>query len=124
LSESGPIEVPPATQVTIGGDGTVSVVPLGLSPAAQSQVDRIKLVNPPPKDLQKGADGLLYLKTGAKAPTDEAVTVTSGELESSNVNAALSLVNMIELQRQYEFQIKSINSSDTNEQNAEHLMTP
>ena len=34
-------------------------------------------------------------------------------LESSNVNAAQSLVNMIELQRLYEFQIKSINSSDT-----------
>jgi flagellar basal-body rod protein FlgF len=124
LSDSGPIEVPPATQVTIGGDGTVSVVPLGLSPAAQSQVDRIKLVNPPSKDLQKGADGLLYLKSGAKAPIDETVSVTSGELESSNVNAALSLVNMIELQRQYEFQIKSINSTDTNEQSAERLMTP
>src|SRR6267142_2390890 len=85
-----------------GADGTVSVVPLGLSPAAQSQVDRIKLVNPPTKDLQKGADGLLRLKSGGKAKTDETVTVTSGELESSNVNAAQSLVNMIELQRLYE----------------------
>src|SRR5580698_10533931 len=44
LSESGPIIVPPATSVTIGADGTVSVVPLGLQAAAQSQVDRIKLV--------------------------------------------------------------------------------
>jgi flagellar basal-body rod protein FlgF len=43
-------------------------------------------------------------------------------VESSNVNAALSLVNMIELQRLYEFQIKSINSTDTNEQSAERLM--
>jgi flagellar basal-body rod protein FlgF len=123
LSESGPLSVPPSTQVTIGGDGTVSVVPLGLSPAAQSQVDRIKLVNPPTKDLQKGADGLLRLKSGGKAKTDETVTVTSGELESSNVNAAQSLVNMIELQRLYELQIKSINSTDQNEQSAQRLMT-
>jgi flagellar basal-body rod protein FlgF len=72
--------------------------------------------------LQKGADGLLRLKSGAKAPTDEAVTVQSGALESSNVNAAQSLVNMIELQRLYEFQIKSMNSADTNEQSAERLM--
>ena len=56
---------------------------------------------------------MLRLKSGGKAPTDETVTVTSGVLESSNVNAAQSLVNMIELQRLYEFQIKSINSTDS-----------
>jgi flagellar basal-body rod protein FlgF len=122
LSEAGPLNVPPSTQVTVGGDGTISVVPLGLSPAAQSQVDRIKLVNPATKDLQKGADGLLRLKAGGKAPADDAVTLTSGALESSNVIPAQSLVNMIELQRQYEFQIKCINSADADEQSAERLM--
>ena len=85
-------------------------------------IDRIKLVNPPTKDLQKGDDGLLRLKSGGKAKTDESVTVTSGTLESSNVNAAQSLISMIELQRLYEFQIKSINSTDQNEQSAERLM--
>jgi flagellar basal-body rod protein FlgF len=124
LSESGPLVVPPSTQVTIGSDGTVSVVPLGLSAAAQSQVDRIKLVNPLTKSLKKGEDGLLRLTSGAKASTDETVTLNSGVLESSNVNAAQSLVNMIELQRLYEFQIKSLNSSDQNEQSAERLMQP
>jgi flagellar basal-body rod protein FlgF len=122
MSESGPLIVPPATTVTVGSDGTVSVVPLGLSPAAQSQVDRIKLVNPKSTDLRKGADGLLRTQSGTKAPTDETVTLVSGMLESSNVNAADSLVNMIELQRLYEFQIKSINSTDQNEQSAERLM--
>jgi flagellar basal-body rod protein FlgF len=122
LSDTGPLQIPPATSVTIGTDGTVSVVPLGLSAAAQSQVDRIKLVNPSIKDLQKGPDGLLYLKSGTKAPTDENVTLASGVLESSNVNAAMSLVNMIQLQRSYEFQIKSMNSADTNEQSAERMM--
>ena len=123
LSESGPLTVPPSTKVTIGTDGTVSVVPLGLSAAAQSQVDRIKLVNPSTKDLQKGSDGLLRLKSGGKAKTDETVTIASGELESSNVNAAQSLVNMIELQRLYELQIKSISSTDQNEQSAQRMMT-
>jgi flagellar basal-body rod protein FlgF len=122
LSESGPLTVPPSTQVTIGTDGTVSVVPLGLSAAAQSQVDRVKLVNPSTKDLQKGSDGLLRLKSGGKAKTDETVTIVSGELESSNVNAAQSLVNMIELQRLYELQIKSISSTDQNEQSAQRMM--
>ena len=64
----------------------------------------------------------MRLKSGGKAPTDENVTLSSGMLESSNVNSAQSLVNMIELQRLYEFQIKSINSTDQNEQSAERLM--
>jgi flagellar basal-body rod protein FlgF len=122
MSESGPLQVPPATKVTIGSDGTVSIVPQGLAAVAQSQVDRIKLVNPPAKDLKKGADGLMRLKSGGKAPTDEAVTLSSGVLESSNVNAAQSLVTLIQLQRLYEFQIKSMTSSDTNEQSAERMM--
>ena len=123
LTESGPLVIPPSTQVTIGGDGTVSVVPQGSAPFAVTQVDRIKLVNPTPKDLQKGDDGLLRLKSGGKAKTDDTVSVTSGMLESSNVNAAQSLISMIELQRLYEFQIKSISSTDQNEQSAERLIS-
>jgi flagellar basal-body rod protein FlgF len=122
LTESGPLIIPPSTVVNIGSDGTVSVVPQGSAPFAVTQVDRIKLVNPPTATLQKGADGLLRLKTGGKAKTDETVSVTSGMLESSNVNAAQSLISMIELQRLYEFQIKSMNSTDTNEQSAERMM--
>jgi flagellar basal-body rod protein FlgF len=122
LSESGPLVIPPSTQVSIGGDGTISVVPQGSQSFAVTQVDRIKLVNPATKDLQKGDDGMLRLKSGAKAKTDETVTITSGVLESSNVNPAQSLISMIELQRLYEFQIKSLNSSDTNEQAAEKLI--
>ena len=123
LTDSGPLVIPPSTQVTIGGDGTVSVVPQGSAPFAVTQVDRIKLVNPKTSDLQKGDDGLLRLKSGGKAKADDTVSVTSGVLESSNVNAAQSLISMIELQRLYEFQIKSISSTDQNEQSAERLIS-
>ena len=123
LTESGPLNLPPASTVTIGNDGTVSVVPLGLNPIGISPTDRIKLVNPPEKDLQKGTDGLLRLKDGRKAESDPSVTITSGVLESSNVNAAQSLINMIELQRLYDFQVKSMNSSDQNEQMAEQMLS-
>jgi flagellar basal-body rod protein FlgF len=122
LSESGPIVIPPSTTVAIGGDGTISVVPQGSQPFAVTQVDRIKLVNPKTSDLQKGEDGMLRLKAGGKAKTDDTVSIASGALESSNVNAAQSLISMIELQRLYEFQIKSINAVDTNEQSAERMM--
>ena len=122
LSDSGPIVVPPSTTIAIGGDGTITVVPQGSAPFAATQVDRIKLVNPVTKTLQKGDDGLLRLKAGGKAKSDDAVSITSGALESSNVNAAQSLINMIELQRLYEFQVKSMSSSDANEQAAERML--
>jgi flagellar basal-body rod protein FlgF len=123
LTESGPLNIPPATTVTVGNDGTVSVLSLGLTPMGVTPTDQIKLVNPPEKDLQKGSDGLLRMKSGGKADTDPTVTLTSGVLESSNVNAAQSLINMIQLQRLYEFQVKSMNSTDQNEQTAEQLMS-
>jgi len=123
LTEQGPLNVPPATTITVGSDGTVSLVPLGLTPSASSQTDVIKLVNPPQQSLQKGDDGLLRMKDGSTAPTDSSVTLTSGMLESSNVNAAQSLINMIELQRLYEFQVKSMSASDQNEQTSEQLMS-
>ena len=122
MTDSGPLVIPPSTNVSIGSDGTVSVVPQGSAPFAVTQVDRIKLVNPPTSTLQKGDDGLLRLKAGGKAKADDTVSVTPGMLESSNVNAAQSLISMIELQRLYEFQIKSMNSTDTNEQSAERMM--
>ena len=122
LSNSGPLVVPPSTSVSIGSDGTVSVVPQGSAPFAVTQVDRIKLVNPKSADLKKGDDGLFRLKSGGKAKQDDSVSVTSGMLEGSNVIPAQSLINMIELQRLYEFQIKSMNSTDTNEQSAERMM--
>jgi flagellar basal-body rod protein FlgF len=123
LTTSGPLNIPPSTTVTVGNDGTVSVLALGLTPMGVTPTDQIKLVNPPEKDLQKGSDGLLRMKDGSKADPDPSVTLTSGVLESSNVNAAQSLINMIELQRLYEFQVKSMNSTDQNEQMAEQLMS-
>src|ERR1700736_4383642 len=86
LTASGPLVIPPSSQVTIGGDGTVSVVPQGSAPFAVTQVDRIKLVNPATRDLQKGDDGLLRLKSGENAKPDETVSVTAGMLESRNGN--------------------------------------
>ena len=122
LSDGSVVTLPPSSQVTIGGDGTISVVPLGLSPAALAQADRIKLVNPPEKDLVKGNDGLFRLKSGQKAASDPNASISSGVLESSNVNMAQSLISMIELQRMYEMQIKGIGTADQNSQSAEKLM--
>ena len=51
-----------------------------------------------------------------------AVTIGSGVLESSNVNAAAAMVNMIELARQFEMQVKAIRTAEENAAAASQLM--
>ena len=114
LGEGGPVAVPPHSSITIGSDGMVSIVPLGLSPDAKADVVRIKLVNPPPDQLVKGSDGLFRMRDGTDAPPDASATLSSGVLESSNVNVAEAMVNMIELSRRFDMQVRAMRSAEEN----------
>ncbi len=111
LGENGPIAIPPAQKIDIANDGTISVVPLGEKPDVLAVVDRIKLVRPDPGQLQKGEDGLIHLKGDGIAQADAQVTLVSGALEGSNVNTVEALVDMIELARRYELQVKMMKTT-------------
>ncbi|MEP5765403.1 MAG: flagellar basal body rod protein FlgF [Halieaceae bacterium] len=106
LGNRGPISIPPHGNIEIGSDGTVSVLPLGESANTLAVIDRIKLVNPGPAGLERGQDGLFRLANGAVAEEAADVRLVSGSLESSNVNAIESLVQMIDLSRAFESQVK------------------
>jgi flagellar basal-body rod protein FlgF len=122
LGNSGPINLPDAAQITIGNDGTVSTVPLGQGPDSVATVDRIRLVNPDPTQMQMGSDGLMHMNDGTQAPTDANVRLSSGTLEGSNVNPSAELVKMISLSRQYDMQVKSIRTSEDNADSAKQLL--
>ncbi len=113
LGENGPIAVPPAQKIDIAGDGTITIVPLGEKPDVTAVVDRIKLVRPDPRQLEKGLDGLVRLKNGRTAEADAGVTLVSGALEHSNVNSVAALVDLIELARRYELQVKMMKTAET-----------
>ncbi len=122
MGDGGPVAIPPSSKITIGGDGTISIQPLGQGPETLSQLDRLKLVNPDPAQLVKGEDGLFRLNDESVAEADANVRVLSGSLEQSNVNVAKTLVNMIELARQYEMQVNVIKSSEENADQAAQIM--
>ncbi len=122
MGNGGPVAIPPFKNLLIGKDGTISIQSLDQGPETISIVDRIKLVRPDPAMLQKGEDGLLRLEEGRAAPPDATVTLTSGALERSNVNVAKTLVNMIELARQYEMQVNVIKTTQENADTAAQLM--
>jgi len=122
LSDSGPLSVPPAASITIGADGTVSVVGLGQTPNSVAAVGRIKLVNPPGGALTRGTDGLYRSSDGTPAEGDASVRIASGVLESSNVNLSSCLVNMIELSRRFELQVRAMHTADENAQSSSKLL--
>lgn len=115
LGEGGPIALPPSTQVDIGTDGTITLRPMGQQPAELAVLDRIKLVKPPTRDLIKDPEGLFRLANGGQAPADAGVTLVSGAIEGSNVNTAAELVEIINLARQFEFQVKVMRTAEDNE---------
>ncbi len=122
LGNGGPIALPPSQKSEIGTDGTISVQPLGTGPEALTIADRIKLVNPDPAIVYKGEDGLFYLEEGAVADADASIKIENGSLEHSNVNVAMTLVNMIELARQYEMQVNMIKEAEENADAAAQMM--
>jgi len=122
MGDGGPVAIPLNSSLLIGSDGTISLQALGQGPETLSTVDRIKLVRPEINQLQKGSDGLFRLPDGEIAAADGGVRLTSGALEQSNVNIAKTLVNMIELSRQYEMQVKVMKTAEEDADAAAQLM--
>jgi flagellar basal-body rod protein FlgF len=123
LGNSGPIAIPPADKLEIGRDGSISIIPLGDNASTLVEVDRIKLVNPPLDKLEKLSNGQIHLKQGAKPlVADAGVKLVQGSLEGSNVNAIDAMVEMIELARNFELQVKVMQNADENSGTSAKLM--
>lgn len=112
------ITIPEGTQsLTIGKDGTVSVVLPGDSVAQQiGQITITDFINP---GGLEAIGGNLFLETTASGtPTngtaglDGLGTLEQNTLENSNVDVVEELVNMITTQRAYEMNAKVISTSD------------
>ncbi|MEG3766913.1 flagellar basal-body rod protein FlgF [Alteromonas sp. 14N.309.X.WAT.G.H12] len=113
MGDNGPIYLPvPLDNLNISLDGTISTRPVGAPENVSEEVGRLKLVNPDLANLEKGYDGLFRTKDGSVAPADVNVSVRTGMLEGSNVNAVDEMVNMMSLQRHYEMQVKLMKQAD------------
>jgi len=123
LGTGGLIAVPPAESLEIAGDGTISLRPQGQDANSLVQLDRIKLVNPPYQSIRKGTDGLFRsIDSNIPIVSDGQVRIVSRAIESSNVNAVETMVNMIELSRNFEMQIKIMQQAENNDKEAAQIM--
>lgn len=114
LGNAGPIAVPPEQKVEIGQDGTISIRSLGEAPDVMAEVDRIKLVMPDPRELEKGQDGLIRSKNGQEFEPEANARMISGFTESSNVNAVAEMTSMLSLSRQFELHVKMMRTAEEN----------
>ena len=120
LGDGGPLVIPMNSEVVIGSDGTISAR-TGSQPPVP--IGRLKLVNAQPGEMTKAANGLMRTKSGEPAQEDAAVRVVDGAIEGSNVNVVESMVGMIALARQFEMQMKLLQTAESNEQRAAQLLS-
>lgn len=113
IGEGGVLTIPPNSTVAIAPDGTVSTVPQDGALTGVNVIGRLKLVNPPEKEMVRGGDGLFRQRSGQTAAADAGVRVSAGALEGSNVSAVDALVSMITHTRHFDTQIKLIQTADT-----------
>ena len=112
------ISIPEGAQsITIGQDGTVSVLLAGdTSPTQLGSIQLTDFINP--AGLQAmGAN--LFLETAASGPAQQGTpslngfgSLQQGSIENSNVNIVEELVNMITTQRTYEVNSKVLQTTD------------
>jgi len=113
IGDAGPVILPlPVNNIQISHDGIIVVQPEGAPSTIQEEVARIKFVNPDPRLLQRGNDGLFRRKDGGEADASIDVRVKSGMLEGSNVNPIGEMTAMISIQRQFEMQLKLMKTAE------------
>jgi flagellar basal-body rod protein FlgG len=106
-----------AISITIGRDGTVSVLqPGNATPVEVGQVQTADFINP--TGLEPIGENLFRESVSSGPPVlgtpgeQEYGPLLQGSLETSNVNVVEELVNMIETQRAYEMNSKAISTTD------------
>lgn len=117
LGDGGPITIPANSEVKIGADGSVSARTGNQRPQV---VGRLKLVTPE-APLTRGTDGLF--RAAEELPADATARLQDGALEGSNVSAIESMVAMISAARQFEQQMKMLQSAQDKEQAASKLLS-
>jgi flagellar basal-body rod protein FlgF len=119
MGDGGPITLPANSEPSIAQDGTVSA--RGAN-GKSTAVGKLKLVTPEAK-LQRGEDGLFRSAEGNELDADPNARVQDGALEGSNVNPIETMVSMIAAARQFETQMKLMQTAESDEKAASQLLT-
>ena len=119
MGDGGPITIPANTEPSIAPDGTVSV---RQNNGKTASVGKLKMVTPENK-LVRGEDGLFRSPDGTDLPADDTAKLQDRSLEGSNVNPIENMVAMISAARQFETQMKLLQTAEADEKAASQLLS-
>jgi flagellar basal-body rod protein FlgF len=121
LGDGGPINVPANADVSIASDGTVSAKRAN---GTSASIGRLKLVTPEnAAAVTRSEDGLFRAAEG-DLERDANARLQDGALEGSNVSAVETMIAMISAARQFEHQMKLLQTAERQEQTAAKLLSP
>jgi flagellar basal-body rod protein FlgF len=72
--------------------------------------------------IRRGDDGLFRSVSGDPLPNDDTAQLQVGVLEGSNVNAIETMVGMIQTARQFEAQMRLLQTAESNDRSAGQLL--
>ncbi|MEI8327361.1 MAG: flagellar basal body rod C-terminal domain-containing protein, partial [Betaproteobacteria bacterium] len=102
-------------------DGSITAK-VGNQPA--NSLGKVKMVTPTAEDpLRRGDDGLFRSASGEPLASDPSAKLQAAALESSNVNSIETMVQMIQGARQYEAQMRLLQSAEANDKSATQLLS-
>jgi len=119
MGDGGPITLPANALVEIAPDGTISTK---VGNGRPQQSGKLKLVTPE-APLTRGTDGLFRGAEG-DLTADPSARLQGGALEGSNVSPVETMVAMITASRQFEQQMKLLQTAEQKEQSAAKLLGP
>lgn len=119
MGDGGPIQVPANSEISIAPDGVITAK--NGATGKTTAVGKLKLVTPE-APLERGADGLFRSPDG-DLEADATARVQDGALEGSNVSAVETMVSMITAARQFEAQMKMLQTAEGDEKAAAQLLS-
>tara|TARA_B100000795_G_scaffold245044_1_gene209930 strand:+ start:219 stop:974 length:756 start_codon:yes stop_codon:yes gene_type:complete len=107
-----PIVLPLFTAIKFSDNGEVLVKQPGAKPGEFTSVGFLASAAAEPEELTKSLDGKIRKLDGSVPDPDQSGVFAQGVLEGSNVNAIEEMVNNMDMQRQFEINVKLIKAAE------------
>ncbi|WIV51264.1 flagellar hook-basal body complex protein [Marivivens sp. LCG002] len=118
-----PITLPPYKRFTINEVGEILITPLDAPDGFQEVVATIATVVTD-QPLEKGYDALIRPINGPMPRPNQLASVQQGVLEGSNVNITEELIANIDLQRNFELNMKMVSTAQELDEAGTRIMRP
>lgn len=116
----GDIVIPKNAPIQINGQGDILIQ--GEDESSMELLDRFAMITAQSGMLLKGEDGLFRSPNGDGIEESSGLSIQSGVLESSNVNAVEEMLRTVDVSRQFDLNLKILSTADTLAQSGNDLI--